>query len=76
MKPESVLNLKSGEDLKAKLEEWIKEYKAFATEFINTEELANMLTKRAEKAPIFYRPLSFDGGYQYRIELSSGGNNE
>lgn len=50
MKPETVLKLKTGDDPKEKLQEWLNEYKACAEEFLNTEDLAEELSKRAQKA--------------------------
>lgn len=50
MKPETVLGIKYREEPTAKLQEWLKEYAAIAAEFPSAEDLAQMLSKRAEKA--------------------------
>lgn len=50
MKPETVLGVKYREDPTAKLQEWLKEYAAIAAEFPSVEDLAQRLSKRAEKA--------------------------
>lgn len=50
MKPETVLGIKYREEPTAKLQEWLKEYAAIAAEFPGAEDLAQRLSKRAEKA--------------------------
>lgn len=50
MKPETVLGIKHREEPTAKLQEWLKEYAAIAAEFPGAEDLAQRLSKRAEKA--------------------------
>lgn len=50
MKPETVLGIKYREEPTAKLQEWLNEYAAIAAEFPGAEDLAQRLSKRAEKA--------------------------
>ena len=50
MKPETVLGIKYREEPTAKLQEWLKEYTVIAVEFPGVEDLAQRLSKRAEKA--------------------------
>lgn len=50
MKPETVLGIKHREEPTAKLQEWLNEYAAIAAEFPGAEDLAQRLSKRAEKA--------------------------
>ena len=50
MKPETVLGIKYREEPTAKLQEWLKQYAAIAAEFPGAEDLAQRLSKRAEKA--------------------------
>ena len=50
MKPETVLGIKYREEPTAKLQEWLKEYAAIAAEVPGAEDLAQRLSKRAEKA--------------------------
>ena len=76
MKPEAVLGMKCGEEPKAKLQEWLKEYAAIAAEFPSAEDLAEKLSKRAEKACtlIFERnnpePFSSLHDDMYYIEMA------
>lgn len=49
MKPETVLGLKNGEEPKAKLQEWLKEYAAMAA-LPGTKDLVERLSNRAENA--------------------------
>lgn len=50
MKPETVLNLKPGGNPKKLRDEWLREYKTYADEFTNTEELAARLSERVKQA--------------------------
>ena len=76
MKPETVLGIKHREDPTAKLQEWLKEYSAIAAEFPSTEDLAQRLSKRAEKACEFIternkpEPPSSSCDDMYYIEMA------
>ena len=50
MRPETVLNLKPGDDPAALRDQWIAGYDAFAKEYLNTEDLAKTLSERAKRA--------------------------
>ena len=76
MKPETVLGIKHREDPTAKLQEWLKEYAAIAAEFPGAEDLAQRLSKRAEKACEFIternkpEPPSSSCDDMYYIEMA------